>query len=53
MAAWTLKSGWFLINYDTILDNNMGGTMFSVMVETYSTSRKAMKENQEHTSGDY
>ena len=23
------------------------------MVEIYSTARKAMKENQEHTSGDY
>ena len=28
MAAWTLKVGWFLINYDVILDNNMVCTMF-------------------------
>ena len=27
--------------------------MFSVMVEIYSTVWKAMKENQEHTNGDY
>ena len=25
MAAWISKSGWFLINYEVILDNNRGG----------------------------
>ena len=31
------EGGWFLMNYDVLGDNNMGGTMVSVMVEIYST----------------
>ena len=36
----------YMLPYDVIPDNNMG-------VGMYSTLWKAMKENQEHTSGDY
>ena len=50
MAAWNLKSGWFSINYEVILWEEV---QMRTLEKINSSEWKAMKENQECTSGDY